>query len=107
MRRTWNKVVGYALAATALIACPCHLALTLTFALTLLGGTALGAALTAHTGLLVAAASAYFVCALAAAIHLLNRSSKEDQSPDRSEEDGAHAHTRSRPAKKLRSGVEG
>ncbi len=72
-----KRALGYALAATALVACPCHLALTLPLALTALGGTALGAALTAHTGLLVVAATAYFVAALAAAVYLLNRASKE------------------------------
>ena len=71
--RVAKKILGYALAATALIACPCHLALTLPLAFTVLGGTALGAALAAHTGLLVAAATAYFVGALAAALYLLNR----------------------------------
>jgi mercuric ion transport protein len=76
MRRTTNKVAGYALAATALIACPCHLALTLPLAIALLGGTAFGAALAAHTGLLVALATAYFAVALAAAIYLLSRSSR-------------------------------
>jgi len=75
--RAAKRVLGYVLAATALVACPCHLALTLPLALTVLGGTALGAALTAHTGLLVAAATAYFVGALVAAIYLLNRPSRE------------------------------
>lgn len=102
-----NKIVGYALAATAFIACPCHLALTLPLALALLGGTALGAALTAHTGLLVAAVTVYFLGALASAIYLLNRPSKdEEQPPDSSEESGAHAYTRSRSAQESRSGVD-
>ncbi len=46
MRGATNKIVGYALAVTALVACPCHLAPTLPLALTFLGGTALGAGLT-------------------------------------------------------------
>lgn len=66
-----NKALGYALAATTLIACPCHLPLTLPVVAGVLGGTAFGAALTAHTGLLVAAATLYFVVALGAALYLL------------------------------------
>lgn len=103
--RIAKRALGYALAATALVACPCHLPLTLPLALTVLGGTALGAALTAHTGLLVAAATAYFVGALAAAIYLLNRPSRE-RPPDSWEEDGAHAYTLSRSGRKSRSGVD-
>lgn len=106
MKWTANKIVGYALEVTALISCPCHLALTLPLALTLLGGTALGAALTAYTGLLVALATAYFVGALVAALYLLNRSSRKGQPPDRSAEDGTYAYTRSRLAWRSRSGVE-
>jgi len=95
--RVAKRALGFALASTALVACPCHLALTLPLALTVLGGTALGAALTAHTGLLVAAATAYFVGALAAAVYLLNRPSKDKERPSDSsaEDDGAHAYTRS------------
>ncbi len=103
--RVAKRALGFALASTALVACPCHLALTLPLALTVLGGTALGAALTAHTGLLVAAATAYFVGALAAAVYLLNRPSRE-QPPDSWQEDGAHAHVLSRSARNSRSGVE-
>ncbi len=68
-----RKIVGYLLAGTALIACPCHLVLLLPVALGLLGGTALGAALAANTGWVVAAATAYFALALAGALHLLYR----------------------------------
>ncbi len=102
--RVAERALGYALAATALIACPCHLALTLPLAFTVLGGTALGSALTAHTGLLVAAATAYFVGALAAAIYLLNSPSRE-RPQDSWQEDGAHAYTLSCSARKSRSRV--
>lgn len=68
-----KKIAGYLLAGTALIACPCHLVFLLPAALGLLGGTALGAALAANTGLIVAAATVYFVVALGAGFYLLNR----------------------------------
>ncbi len=103
--RVAKRALGYALAATAIVACPCHLALTLPLALAILGGTALGAALTAHTGLLVAAATAYFVGALAAAIYLLNLPSRERLPDSSQEEDGAHAYVPSRSAWKSGSGV--
>ncbi|MDQ3316155.1 MAG: hypothetical protein M3522_02360 [Actinomycetota bacterium] len=99
-----SRIAGYLFAGTALIACPCHLALTLPLALIFLEGTALGAAITAHTGLLVATATAYFVGALAAAVYLLNRPSKDEEplrteTPRFPEEAGAQAHVRSRPAR--------
>ncbi|MEJ7872002.1 MAG: hypothetical protein WKF67_07060 [Rubrobacteraceae bacterium] len=68
-----KKAVGYLLTGTALIACPCHLVFLLPVALGVLGGTALGAVLAANTGLVVAAATVYFVGALGAGLYLLNR----------------------------------
>ncbi len=107
MMRVARRALGYILGATALIACPCHLALTLPIALTVLGGTALGAAITAHTGLLVAGATVYFVGVLAAAIYLLNRlSDGKEPSPNSSQKDEASAYTQSHPAQKPRSGVD-
>ncbi|BBL79256.1 hypothetical protein RxyAA322_11100 [Rubrobacter xylanophilus] len=73
--------MGYALAASAVVACPCHLAIILPILIGLLGGTALGAALAAHTGLVVAGASAYFVAALAVGLYLAGRKKKE-QGPE-------------------------
>ncbi len=68
-----KRIAGYLLAITALIACPCHLVLALPLALSFLGGTALGVALEAHTGLLIAAATVYFIAALGGGLYLLNR----------------------------------
>ena len=76
-----RKIAGYLLAGTALIACPCHLVLLLPVVLGLLGGTALGAALAANTGWVVAAATAYFALALAGALHLLYRRAGNGQTP--------------------------
>jgi hypothetical protein len=77
-----KRVGGYLLAATALIACPCHLVLLLPLAIGLLGGTALGAALEANTGLLIAAATVYFVGALAGGLYLLNRRARDEEGTD-------------------------
>ena len=59
-----KKVGAYLLAGTAFITCPCHLVFSLPLVLGLLSGTALGATLAAHTGLIVAADIAYFFVAL-------------------------------------------
>lgn len=66
-----RKIAGYLLAGTALISCPCHLVVLLPAVLGLLGGTALGAALAANTGWVVAGATAYFAVALAGTLYLL------------------------------------
>ena len=66
-----RRVAGHLLAGTALISCPCHLVVLLPAALGLLGGTALGAALAANVGWVVAGATAYFAVALAGTLYLL------------------------------------
>ena len=68
-----KRVVGYVLTTTALIACPCHLVFLLPLVLGLVGGTALGAALTVNTGLIIAGATVYFVGALSTGLSLLNQ----------------------------------
>lgn len=74
-----KKVVGYVLTATAFVACPCHLVFLLPLALGLLGGTALGAALAANTGWVIAAATVYFVGALAGGIYLISRRARSEK----------------------------
>jgi mercuric ion transport protein len=74
-----KKVGAYLLVGTALLACPCHLVFLLPAALGLLGGTALGAALEASTGLVAAAATVYFVGALAGGIYLMNRRARSEK----------------------------
>ncbi len=76
--RALRTVVGYVLAATALIACPCHLVLLLPLVLGLLGGTALGVALAAHTGWVIVAATVYFVGAFAGGIYVLSRRARDE-----------------------------
>jgi hypothetical protein len=62
MRRT---VGGWILIVSGFLACPCHLPLTLPLAVVMLSGTAPGGWLANHEGVLVAAASLYFLGALA------------------------------------------
>lgn len=67
-----KRVVGYVLAATALLVCPCHLVFLLPLVLGLVGSTALGAALAANTGLIIVGATVYFVGTLGAGLYLLD-----------------------------------
>jgi len=69
---------GLILTVTGFLACPCHLPLTLPLLLTLLGGTSLGLFLRANTGLIVVAASVYFLVALVAGLVLLSRGTGGD-----------------------------
>ncbi len=65
--------IGWFLTITGLLACPCHLPLTLPLLLSVLGGTALGASLAQQTGLITLAAAAYFLAALGLGLSLLGR----------------------------------
>ncbi len=78
-----KKVGAYMLMGTALLACPCHLAFLLPAALGLLGGTALGTALGPNLGWVIAAATVYFVTALAGGLYLLNRRAREEKEGER------------------------
>ena len=68
-----GKVWGRVLLVTGIIACPCHLIITLPLVLGLLAGTGVGAILGANTGLVYGIAGGYFIVALAAGWYLLNR----------------------------------
>ena len=68
-----GKVWGGVLVGTGFIACPCHLPLTLSLAVVLLGGTAVGGFVGANTGLVYGIAGGYFIVALAAGWYLWNR----------------------------------
>jgi mercuric ion transport protein len=60
-----RRIGGVALTVTGLLACPCHLIITLPGLLSLLAGTALGSFLSRNTGLVYTGAGIYFVVALA------------------------------------------
>jgi mercuric ion transport protein len=60
-----RRIGGVALTVTGLLACPCHLIVTLPLLVSLLAGTALGSFLSRNTGLVYTGATTYFVVALA------------------------------------------
>ena len=68
-----TKVWGGVLVVTGVIACPCHLIITLPILLGLMAGTGVGAILAANTGLVYGIAGGYFVVALAAGWYLFKR----------------------------------
>lgn len=59
--QTWHTIKGYATAGIALIACPCHLPLTLPLILALTAGTAFGGWLSANTTIVYIASGVLFV----------------------------------------------
>ncbi len=59
-----RRMGGSVLAVTGVMACPCHLVVTLPLLAGLLAGTALGSFLTTHTSLVYLRAGIYFVVAL-------------------------------------------
>jgi hypothetical protein len=60
-----RRLGGAVLAVTGVLACPCHLVVTLPLLAGLLAGTALGQFLAHNTGLVYTGAGIYFVGALA------------------------------------------
>lgn len=60
-----RRIGGVVLAVTGVLACPCHLVVTLPLLAGLLAGTALGNFLTHNPGLVYTGASIYFIGALA------------------------------------------
>ncbi len=60
-----RRIGGVVLTVTGLLACPCHLIVTVPLLISLLAGTALGSFLSRHTGLVYTGAGIYFVVALA------------------------------------------
>ncbi len=56
---------GYFFFITGVLACPCHLPLTLPLLLAVTAGTAIGASLASNIWLIVAVSTIYFVSALA------------------------------------------
>ena len=59
-----RRISGVVLTVTGLLACPCHLIITLPLLISLLAGTAVGSFLSRHTGLVYTGAGVYFVVAL-------------------------------------------
>ena len=92
---------GLILTVTGFLACPCHLPLTLPLLLALLGGTSLGLFLRANTGLVFAAAGAYFLVAIAAGLFLLTDRTRDRDSALCCSTDHASAHEKDRQGVQL------
>lgn len=60
-----RRIGGVVLTVTGLLACPCHLIITLPLLISLLAGTAAGSFLSRNTGLVYIGAGIYFVVASA------------------------------------------
>ncbi len=61
MLKIWGSIKGYVVAAVALIACPCHLPLTLPIFLALTAGTAFGGWMAANTTVIYITSAVLFV----------------------------------------------
>jgi hypothetical protein len=59
-----RRIGGVLLTVTGLLACPCHMIVTLPLLASVLAGTALGSFLTRNTGLIFIFAGTYFIVAL-------------------------------------------
>ncbi|MBI4317188.1 MAG: hypothetical protein HY675_01755 [Chloroflexi bacterium] len=86
-----SKLKGYVLLGTALIACPCHLPITLA----LLAGTSLGGFLSDNQALVIIGLSGYFILALFLSFRILAPSEARATGPtDRGRDNGAlHCET--------------
>jgi len=62
--QVWHRLRGYLAVGVALVACPCHLPLTVPLLLALMGGTALGVWLAAHQGMIFVASAVLFLAGL-------------------------------------------
>ncbi len=69
MRKT---VTGWFFTVTGILACPCHLVITLPLAVAVLSGTALGGWMATHEGAIATGATIYFVGAVVVGFTLLS-----------------------------------
>lgn len=74
-----NAIKGFAAGFVALVACPCHLSLTMPAVLLLTSGTALGVWLAANHWFFWAASTALFMGGLAFAFLWLGRSTTDER----------------------------
>ena len=81
MMGIWQHVRGYVAGVVALVACPCHIPLTLPIVLSLTAGTAVGVFLERYSGWVYAFSAALFVGGLILAAYWMgSNNSKEGAS---------------------------
>ncbi len=68
-----SRVWGWVLAVTGVVACPCHLPLTLPLILGVLGGTGIGSFVGTNTSLIYGIATGYFIVGIGVGVYLLMR----------------------------------
>lgn len=83
MRDIWFEIRGYVAAAIALVACPCHLVVTLPLLLGLTAGTVLGAFLRQNTWLVFGVSIGLFVIGLYLALRWMGQPTTVTASPPR------------------------
>ena len=83
MSDVWLKVRGYVAAAIALVACPCHLVVTLPLLIALTAGTALGAFLRQNSALVFGVSTVLFVAGLYLAFRWMDQPTTVADPPTR------------------------
>lgn len=68
-----SKIWGGVLTITGVIACPCHLPLTFSLLVGILGGTGIGGFASLHRGLVYGVFTGYFLLAIGVGLYLLSR----------------------------------
>lgn len=83
MTEIWHKARGYLAAGVALVACPCHLVVTLPLLLSLTAGTAAGIFLDHNPWVVVVVSTALFLGGLALAFHWQGKEGKSCPAPSK------------------------
>jgi hypothetical protein len=84
-----RRVGGVVLTVTGLLACPCHLIITLPLLLSLLAGTSLSSFLSRNIGLVYTGAGIYFVVALVLGAWCLLGHARQNREGDAARSTGA------------------
>lgn len=92
MRSVIRSVRGYLSIGIGIVACPCHLPLTLPLLLGLTAGSAFSAWLAAHTALVYGLSTLIFISGIAMGISWLSSPTRCD-----TESKGSHSNRASRP----------
>ena len=77
-KNIWHRIGGYLAAGLALVACPCHLIVTLPLLFSVTAGTAIGVFLEQNLYGVIAVSIIAFICGLILAFRWLGSSVSED-----------------------------